>query len=210
MNVNPTLVCFALKEEAGPFRIGMVNCTHVSILLTGIGHKNADRTVREFLSNNSPARVLTSGFAGGLDPELALGDIVFETQDSTFAERLVAAGAKPARIFSALRIATTVAGKRELRLKMGADAVEMESGAIHTICRERGVSCATVRAISDTAGDDLPFDFNELAKADLSPDYGKLAAAVLKNPSKIPALLRLQKNCNLAAQRLADILLRVV
>jgi adenosylhomocysteine nucleosidase len=93
---------------------------------------------------------------------------------------------------------------------MGADAVEMESGAIHTICRERGVSCATVRAISDTAGDDLPFDFNELAKADLSPDYGKLAAAVLKNPSKIPALLRLQKNCNLAAQRLADILLRVV
>ena len=144
MNVNmTTLVCFALKEEAAPFRKiaagGLRRGHQVSILLTGIGRQNAEKSVREFLASHSPEWVLTCGFAGGLNPDLKIGDVVFEIPSRSSRgneaqteignrqsaignkmepphvgcyEKLVAAGAKPAKFFCADRIATTVAEKK--------------------------------------------------------------------------------------------------
>ncbi len=224
-----TLVCFALQEEAAAFRKIAAGKSGISILLTGIGRLNAEKSVREFLTRNSPKLVLTCGFAGGLNPDLKLGDVVFEipnrrdelqespsgfevrdSQSSSLREGLIAAGAKPAKFLCADRIATTVAEKKKFRDETSADAVEMESEAIHAICRERGIPCATVRVISDTANDDLPLDFNALAKPDMSLDYGKLAWAVAKSPGKMGALLRLQKQTQLAAEKLAEVLARLV
>ena len=119
---------------------------------------------------------------------------------------MIAAGARPAKFFCADRIATTVIEKKKLRAETGADAVEMESGAIHAVCRERGIPCVTVRVISDTAGEDLPLDFNQLAKPDMNLDYGKLAWAIARAPGKIGALMKLHKNTLFAAEHLAAVL----
>ena len=210
-----TLVCFTLKEEAAPFRKMAAGTAAAapaaSILITGIGRNNAEKSVREFLATHSPELVLTCGFAGGLNPDLKPGDVVFEVQspESKVQSQLIAAGAKPARFFCADRIATTVAEKKKLRAETGADAVELESGAIHAICRERGIPCATVRVISDTASEDLPLNFNALSKPDMNLDYGKLAWAVVKSPGKIGALLKLQKQTQFAAERLAEVLSKI-
>jgi len=223
------LICFALKEEAALFRKIAADKRDVDIIVTGVGRKNAEKSLREFLATNSPKLVLTCGFAGGLNPDLKLGEVVFEltdrrgefhepqtekkirdSQSSSLREKLLAAGAKPAKFFCADRITTTVAEKKRLRAETGADAVEMESGAIHNVCRERGISCATVRVISDTANEDLPLDFNQLFKSDMSLDYGKLAWAIAKSPGKIGALLKLQKRIRFAAEQLADILGKII
>ena len=225
-----TLVCFAVKEEAAPFRKIAAGKSGISILITGIGRENAEKSVREFLATNSPELVLTCGFAGGLNPDLKLGEVVFEIFPGSSRgneaqikisnqseppyvgcyEKLVAAGAKPAKIFCANRIATTVAEKKKIRDEIGADAVEMESAAIHGVCRKRGISCATVRVISDTASEDLPLDFNTLSKPDKSLDFKKLFLAIAKSPGKIPALIRLQKQSAAAAQKLAEVLAKVI
>ena len=120
------------------------------------------------------------------------------------------AGAEPATFFSTDRIATTAAEKKQLRAETGADAVEMESAAIHAVCAERGIPCATVRVISDTAHEDLPLDFNALAKADKNLDLGKLFLAVAKSPAKIGALMELQRRTKFAAERLAEVLSKIV
>lgn len=205
-----TLVCFALKEEAAAFKKAVASGALTSILLTGIGRKNAEAAVRNYVQHHSAQRVFTCGFAGGLDPELETGDVVFSTTDASLARSLSAAGATPARFHCAARVATTAAEKTQLRRATGADAVEMESEAIQVICRERGIPCATVRVISDPAWEDLPLDFNALAKSDSSIHYGKLTLAIARSPGKISALLRLQKHTRLAAEELARVLGRVI
>ncbi len=249
-NPESVLVCFALKEEAAPFRKMAAGKSGIPILITGIGRQNAEKSVREFLAGGAsvpasrqnaltgqarlvsslapPELVLTCGFAGGLNPDLKLGDVVFEivsgrsrgdetqtkndleTSYVVSYEKLVAVGAKLVKFFCADRIATTVAEKKQLREETRADAVEMESGAIHAVCRERGISCTTVRVISDTANEDLPLNFNALAKPDKSLDFGKLAWAIAKSPGKIGALMELQRKTSFAAERLADVLAKII
>jgi hypothetical protein len=253
-----TLICFALKEEAVPFRKIAAGKSGVSILLTGIGRQNAEKSLREFLNSRKsrgnetqigkeletphvvsyePKLVLTCGFAGGLNPDLKLGDVVFETPSIRssrheeaqtkignrkseigneleppyvgYYERLITAGAKPAKFFCAKRIATTVAEKKRLRDETGADAVEMESAAIRVVCAERGIPCATVRVISDPASVDLPLDFNALAKPDKSLDFGKLFLTIAKSPGKISALMELRKKTGFAAEQLAGVLAKI-
>jgi adenosylhomocysteine nucleosidase len=219
-----TLVCFALKEEAGPFRKIVAEKSGVSVRIVGIGRQNAERSIREFLAGSDgavgqtspsgkpwpPALVLTCGFAGGLNPDLKLGDVLFETTDENLRVRLLSDGVKPAVFFCADRIATTVAEKQTLRKQTGADVVEMESAAIHAVCREHGIPCATVRVISDTAGEDLPLDFNALAKPDKNLDPRKLFFAIARSPGKIGALMELQKKTSFAARQLAGVLARVI
>ncbi|MFZ1073335.1 MAG: hypothetical protein WAO21_07850 [Verrucomicrobiia bacterium] len=237
------LICFALKDEAAPFRKIAAGKSGISILLTGIGRQNAEKSLREFLlswgarasgthrqasrlpenarietihaapeTGALPELVLTCGFAGGLNPDLKLGAVVFErsTLNSQLSTRLPAAGAKPAKFVCADRIATTVAEKKALRDKTGADAVEMESAAIHAVCAEKHIPCATVRVISDTASEDLPLDFNALVKPDKNLDFGKLFLAIAKSPRKIGALMNLQKKTRFAAERLAEVLIKVL
>jgi len=204
-----TLVCFALKEEAAPFRKLAMKIPDVSILITGIGRQNAETSLRRFLAWNLPKLVLTCGFAGGLNPEFESGDVVYMTGYEAIGQRLADAGAKNASFFSATRIATTITEKKQLHAATGADVVEMESGTILAICRESRIPCAMVRAISDTAGEDLPLDFNELSRPDMSLKYGKLAWVVAKAPWKIGALIQLHKKTSFAAQQLADVLAKV-
>lgn len=209
IEVCRALVCFALKEEAAAFKNLVRDRTDISVLITGIGQENSRRAVLERLKQLTPQFVLTCGFAGGLCPKLATGDVLFSTHDSNLNTKLTSAKAKAVKFLCVSRIATTGTEKAGLRRSSGADAVEMESEAIQQICRERELPCATVRVISDAANDDLPLDFNKLSKRDLSLDFGKLAWAIAKSPGKIPALLRLQKTSSRAAANLADVLVKV-
>ena len=249
-----TLVCFALKEEAAPFHKVAARHPGVVTLIVGIGRANAEKSVRSFLNScrsrgdethikekletphvvsYEPKLVLTCGFAGGLNPDLKIGDVVFEignrrdefhesqtengtknlngdSWNSSLREKLLAAGAQPAKFTCADRIATTAMEKWKLHLDTGADAVEMESAAIHAVCAERNIPCVTVRVISDTAHEDLPLDFNTLTKPDKNLDFGKLAWAIAKSPGKIPALMALGKKTKFAAGRLAEVLAQVL
>ena len=205
-----TLICFALKEEAAPFHKMAAGRPGVFTLLVGIGRANAEKSVRNMLVACSPQWVLTCGFAGGLNPDLKLGEVAFATADETLQAKLLAAGARPAKFFCADRIATTAMEKWKIWNDTNADAVEMESAVIQAVCAEKNIPCATVRVISDTAHEDLPLDFNALAKPDKSIDFSKLAWAIAKSPGKIGALMALQKQTRFAAGELAKVLAKLV
>ncbi len=205
------LVCFAVKEEARFFKPEAGAHEPVETLLTGIGRHNAEEAVRTRLGQQKPRLVLSCGFAGGLRPELASGSVVFSVEAETGLEpRLQAAGARAARFHCVDRVATTAEEKRSLWQSTRADAVEMESQIICDCCRQQAIPSGTVRVILDTAGEDLPLDFNQLMTADQRMDYAKLVVALVKSPGRVSALLRLQKQSAEAAQRLAEVLNKVL
>jgi nucleoside phosphorylase len=205
------LVCFAVKDEAGPFRGAIAGRPGIHVLVTGIGRKNSEHAVLNALRGVTTELVLTCGFAGGLNSELTTGTVIFSAdEDSGLTSSLLAAGAHPVLFHCAQQVATTAAHKKALRESTGADAVEMESEVIRALCRERRIPSATVRVISDAAHEDLPLDFNALMNDRQELQYGRLAISLARSPGKIPALLRLQRQTQSAARNLAAVLGKII
>jgi nucleoside phosphorylase len=210
MKLPPILVCFAVKEEARVFDRVRRSAPRARILITGIGKQNAEKAIREALQILRPVQVLSCGFAGGLNPQLAAGTVVFETEDSAMEAELLSRGGFAVRFHCAERVATTAAEKRALRESTGADVVEMESQIIGSICGQLGIPFATVRVILDAADEDLPLDFNRLMTSKQQMSYLKLGGALLKSPGKIGPLKKLQKRCEAASDKLAQVLVRII
>jgi adenosylhomocysteine nucleosidase len=201
------LVCFAVKEEAKFFFPQRSRAGAIQTWVTGMGRKNAAESLREAVAAVEPERVLTCGFAGGLNPSLALGTVVFDHDfDAGVDESLAELGAHPAKFHCSKRVAITAAEKRALWESTGADAVEMESSVIRNLCREWKIPSATVRVISDTAHDDLPIDFNALMTSDDRIHYGKLVLAILASPRKLAQLIAFQRQTMTAARELGRVL----
>src|SRR5581483_236998 len=139
MDQSPILVCFAVKEES-KFFLPAEATGPWKRLITGMGRKNTTESIRAALATARPPLVITAGFAGGLNPELRIGTVVFdEDAEAGLSSRLLALQAVPARFHCATRVAVTAAEKQELWKSSGADAVEMESAIIRTICREQRI-----------------------------------------------------------------------
>src|SRR5258705_251953 len=123
----PTLVCFAVKEEARPFQKLVAGRKDIQVLITGIGARNAEKAIRASLANERPELVVSSGFAGGLRPELTTGMVLFAANGQPELQAaLSAAGARPGRFHCVERVAAAASRKQELWQSTRADAVEME------------------------------------------------------------------------------------
>jgi adenosylhomocysteine nucleosidase len=200
------LICFAVPEETKFFRLCPLETTF-QIWITGMGRKNAAESVRKAIARVTPERVITAGFAGGLNPALKCGTVLFEEDyDAGFGRDLEEMGVVPARFYCHRRVAITAEEKMALWRETGADAVEMESSVIRTICRDMRIPSATIRVISDDASQDLPLDFNALMTSEDRIDYVKLIGAVLARPSRIPKLIEFQRQTISAARKLGGVL----
>jgi adenosylhomocysteine nucleosidase len=154
------------------------------MVANGAGRAAVERALEKRIEVSG---IVSTGFCGALDPALRVGDIV---EDG---------------IVCSDRVAVTASEKAALREKTGARAVDMESAAVAGRAREWGVPFRSIRAVSDTAREDLPLDFNLYIDKKGRIARGRIAFAAMKNPfAKIPALLHLDKNCRIAAESLGE------
>jgi adenosylhomocysteine nucleosidase len=144
--------------------------------------------------------IVSTGFCGALDPGLNVGDIVV-SGDGVASPRSFVRG----EILSLDRVAVTAAEKRDLRERTGAIAIEMESAAVAAKAREWGVPFRCIKAVSDTAAEDMPLDFNLYRDSAGRFSRSRIALAAMRRPfTAIPALLRLDRNCRRAAEKLGE------
>jgi adenosylhomocysteine nucleosidase len=143
--------------------------------------------------------IVSTGFCGALDPMLRIGDIVVSGQVTS--PRPFVRG----EILSVDRVAVTAVEKRALRERTGAAAVEMEAAAVEAKARGWGVPFRCVKVVSDVAAENLPLDFNLYRDAEGRFSRGRIALAAMARPfSVMPGLLRLDRNCRAAAERLGE------
>jgi len=200
-----------VENESGPFRSLARNNSHIHILVTGMGKENAQKQILSTLRNHKPDYVITSGFAGGLDPGLAPETIVFSaTPDFPLSDRIRIAGASSVKFLTVSRVICTVSEKRALWEKTGIQATDMESEAIHEICEKFHIPCATVRIISDTANEDLPLDFNRVMDRQCRISIARLAFALTRKPQNLPKLLRFHRRIQSVSNKLAHFLMTIL
>lgn len=175
-------VTFAVPQESRDFRGALRHASEVgpALLLgnlgdcevlvghTGVGPASAARRAAALLAWHRPRLLISAGFAGGLDPRLATGDLLLATNFSSpelLAKSRAHLAGNAHAFFGGLTSqshpAETVAEKSALARATGALAVDMETASIAAACERSGVPLLAVRAISDCARDPLPVPFPE-------------------------------------------------
>jgi len=156
------------------------------------------RSVEEVLKQKMDVTgIINTGFCGALDPSLRVGDIV--VWGDAPSKSLFVRG----EISSSDRVVVTAEEKRRLREKTGAIAAEMEAAAVKKIAAQWGVPFYCIRAVSDTANEDMPLDFNLYRDSAGRFSLPRIALGAVRRPfTHIPALKRLEANCNVASESL--------
>jgi len=159
--------------------------------------------------------VLSFGIAGGLDPDLACGDLVACTRvrgpggaysaDLGWATEIAQrCGARLGMVAGAPAVVGEPARKRALRAATGAMVVDLETEVAAAFAASRGLPFAALRAVADTAEEVLP----PAAAAGLTPDgrpaAGRVALALLRRPKELPALITVARRSRTALKALGD------
>jgi adenosylhomocysteine nucleosidase len=201
-----------------------VEGAEIGVALTGVGPRLAGScSAKIFRSEHDSIKCcITSGFAGALRPEYQIGDMVVARRVYSESARsrgdanalassdpLVSfatdSGAKIAdRFYSAERVVARAEEKAHLANL--ADAVEMESFEIMREAASDGVPSVAIRAISDTAEEDLPLDMNSVLSDQGKVSIARVIGQVAMNPQAVPGLVRLGRNSKRAAESLAKFL----
>jgi adenosylhomocysteine nucleosidase len=155
--------------------------------------------------------LVSFGLAGGLKPALRPGAIlrpigvIWKNRHFQADPRLVAAlgSATQGLLLAAESTIAWAQDKQAAFKEMGAVAVDLESGAVAEVAGRHGVRFAMLRAVCDTAEENLP----PAALAALDPagkiKFLRVAHSVVRHPEQIPALLALAANANAARKTLA-------
>jgi len=166
-----------------------------------------------------PKLVVSAGFAGALDPSLAVGDVVLATEVSgedghirptpPLSTSQGMSRFHHGRIVSTSRLANSETQKNDLHQKHQALAVDMESASIARACVEAKVPFACIRAISDSADSSLSPQLAELLTGGrVSPT--KVVLALIKSPRLLGEMTRLAKDTRFAAKQLGLALERLL
>ena len=205
---------------------GSSNHRAVEVLHTGVGEKVCRQRMAKFLSATGRIRrgekdqhfhyLISAGFAGALNDDLQIGDLLLAENFSTVdpSETPALLSGSPIRIANLLTVAALIDSREErnkLALTSGAAAVDMETEFIARACAARGIPLLSLRVISDTPRNLFPAPANVLFDIERQQTRMlKLATHLLATPSGVPRLVRFAKRIARARRILASALVDVL
>jgi adenosylhomocysteine nucleosidase len=224
--LNGVGVVAALAAEAralGPTvkRIGDVDCLGDGTLraLSGMGGAAAGLAAGRLIEAGASA-LMSFGLAGGLDPRLSAGSVVFPSEvisrdgarfptSVTWCERLLATALtqRPitgAKLLTSARTIDAVADKAAAFRDTGAVAVDMESLAIAQVAAAHRLPFMAVRVIVDTATDVLPHVVVAASQGGHVRIWRLIGGLVLA-PIELAPLIRLASRYRMASRSLTAV-----
>ncbi len=204
--------------------------TRIVATVTGVGATSAMTTAQRIFDQYKPSWVIVLGFAGGLDPQLSPATVlpiawVVDEQNSliqlgdadappvdddpttpTVPRRVENVSHRPAQhsLLTIDRIADSVAAKRQLFDRYQCAAVDMETYHLAALAAQRDLPLTVLRAVTDAADTALPPEAAHWIDPRGRAHTATIAWYLATHPWQIGLLLKLRKNAQLAATRLAD------
>ena len=208
--------CRSVKKLNWPLawaRAAELNGRKVFLTANGAGPKHAAEAVdyaRWELRNGEVDAVVSTGFCGGLDPVMKVGDVFVATSIQVAGDQTDVTAPRSQRpyytgtVVSMDRVAQTAEEKRDLR-RSGAWAVEMEAAGVLSRVREWGKPFYCIRSITDLANESFRIDLNAARLRDGRFSTPRILAAAMQRPLTVaPELFELRKRCGIAARSLGE------
>ncbi len=201
------------REKAGEQELltGLIGGRRVAIFHTGMGPTRSGAALQALLSalpRDSVSALISSGFAGGLNPEWPSGTLVLAPNRSdaplhAIARQALEGKVSEGKIESVASPLETCAEKAELAARSHASAVDMESEALAAVCAEHRLPMLSLRAISDSATEELAVPFSVcFDPVRERPRPLALIGFLLRHPSRIAPFARFIGQIGHARRRL--------
>jgi adenosylhomocysteine nucleosidase len=180
-------------------------CRRLGPTLAGGGTPAGAAAAARILVSQGVTSLVSFGLAGGLNPALRPGMLVIPAEIVTAGRRYATdpaltrwLGGPAYSLFAVPDIIVTAAAKLAAHAATGADAIDLESGAVAAVAAEHGIGCAALRAICDPAERSLP----PAALIALSGTgrivLARVLLAVLRRPGQMAGLLQLGRDAAVA------------
>jgi len=169
----------------------------------GIGPEAARRAAEATIAIFQPAVIFSAGFAGALDSELKVGDIVRPQRVINASDGSSVALEGGEGVLVSFSSVANPGQKARLRESFSADAVDMEAAAVARAAHAHGIEFAVVKAISDEFAFDFPSTERFIA-ADGRFSEARFALFAAARPWLWLRVLRLIRNSGRAARTLCE------
>jgi adenosylhomocysteine nucleosidase len=204
-------------ERHGKLLSGRIGSRDVTIVHTGVGARDCNKRLEVLLHKTRPSLVISSGFAGAVAEQLRVGDLVL---GRNFSDPTVLAHAarilrerrpRVVKLFTSTSIIDSIDERNEIARVAGAEAVDMETGAIADVCKVHAVPMLSLRVISDTASQPFPAPPSVLFDIERQQtNFGRLLVYLLRDPGSVWRLFRFGRQVARARASLTDAIVDLV
>lgn len=193
---------------------GTIGHRSIEVMHTGVGETICRERIAKFLENQQCEFLISAGFAGSLNDELQVNDLIVAKHFSTV--DLKDASLSNVSIYGVnmLTVPALIDSSEEresLARESGASAVDMETESIARACAAHGIPLLALRVITDTPA--LPFPAPPSVLFNIRQqrtDIAILAKFFLAHPTRLPRFVQFASRIARAKKILATALNAVV
>jgi nucleoside phosphorylase len=195
---------------------GKIDNRPIEIFHTGVGEKISRQRMVRFLQDRQLDCLISTGFAGALNDQLNVGDLLlaqnFSTAELSKARSLLIN--LPIHVGNLLTVPSMIDSNEErnkIARATGAAAVDMETEYIARACAEHGVPLLSLRVISDTPRQRFPAPAHVLFNIERQrTSVVRLVLYLLRHPTRLGGLIRFMSQIARARETLTEALVAVV
>jgi adenosylhomocysteine nucleosidase len=193
---------------------GTIDHRSIEVIHTGVGENICRQRIGRFLENQQFDFLISAGFAGSLNHELQVNDLLvaknFSTVDLKHAS-LSNVSIHAADMLTVPALIDSGDERERIARESGASAVDMETEFIARACVAPGIPLLALRVITDTPTQPLPAPPSVLFDIQRQRTHiAVLAKFFLAHPRRMPGLIQFARRISRARKTLSNALVRIV
>jgi len=193
---------------------GTIGHRSIEVIHTGVGENICRQRIGRFLENQQFDFLISAGFAGSLNHELQVNDLLVAKNFSTVDLRHASLSNVSIYAANMLTVSALIdSGEERERIahESGAAAVDMETEFIARACATHGIPLLALRVITDTPTQPFPAPPSVLFNIQKQRTHvAALARFLLAHPGRVLGLVQFARRITRARKILSNALVRIV